>query len=304
MEASSGVSLIAAGLVIDFVMTFVMLWASAEVMGRRRTRHRLALGAATATAFVAVILLLVGYGVIEFLSVSTILIALASILASVYVSFSPLKPGDLVRLSVLALFFTLLAAGVTMAVNIYTGGWMVGTGWDMITSLIIAVGSVLLVAELGWGIVHKRMRETLYFVPIRILLGSERIETNALIDTGNQLRDPLTGAPVVIVEYELIKKAIPGEALAAFENRSESPYELLASLSSVPDWARRVRLIPFTSLGKEKGMLIGIRPDCLEIFEGQVGLSITNVILGVHPRHLSTSNEYQALLHPELLATV
>ena len=178
---------------------------------------------------------------------------------------------------------------------------MVGTGWDMITSLIIAVGSVLLVAELGWGIVHKRMRETLYFVPIRILLGSERIETNALIDTGNQLRDPLTGAPVVIVEYELIKKAIPGEALAAFENRSESPYELLASLSSFPEWARRVRLIPFTSLGKEKGMLIGIRPDGLEILEGHVGLSITNVILGVHPRHLSSSNEYQALLHPELL---
>ena len=40
MKASSGVSLIAAGLVINFVMTFVMLWASAEVMGRRRTSAR------------------------------------------------------------------------------------------------------------------------------------------------------------------------------------------------------------------------------------------------------------------------
>lgn len=162
MHGSSGASLVAAGMVINFIMTFVMLWASAEVVGRSRTRRRLALGAATATAFLAVTLLLVGSGIMGFRSIFTVLFALASVPASVAASFAPLRLGDLVRLSVLSLFFTGLAAGTTVAVNLYTGGWMVGTGWDMVTSLIIAVGSVLLVAELGWGIVHRRMRESLY----------------------------------------------------------------------------------------------------------------------------------------------
>lgn len=301
MHGSSGAALVAAGMVINFIMTFVMLWASAEVVGRSRTRGRLALGAATATAFLAVMLLLVGSGVMGFRSVFTVLLALGSVPVSVAVSFAPLKLGDLVRLSVLSLFFTCLAAGTTVAVNLYTGGWMAGTGWDMVTSLIVAVGSVLLVAELGWGIVHRRMRDSLYFVPIRISICEEQLQTNALIDTGNQLRDPLTGAPVVVVELDLIRRAIPDEVFSALKSGTESPYELLAHLSSFPEWARRVRLIPFSSLGKEKGMLIGIRPDAVEILEGQLGFSITNVVLGVHPRRLSTSNEYQALLHPELM---
>lgn len=105
----------------------------------------------------------------------------------------------------------------------------------------------------------------------------------------------------MVVELDLIRRAIPDEVFSAFESGSESPYELLAHLSSFPEWAKRVRLIPFSSLGKEKGMLIGIRPDAVEILEGQIGLSVTNVGPGVHPRRLSTSNEYQALLHPELM---
>jgi len=304
MEGSSGISLIAAGVVTNFAMTYVMLWASAEVVGRRKTRQRLVLGALTASMFLVVLLLLVGYGFIEFLSIPSVVVALASVPVSVAVSFGPLKLVELVRLSAVALFFTCLAAGVTIAVNLYTGGWMVVSGWDMVSSLIVAVGSVLLVAELGWGIVHKRVRDSLYFVPIRILLGNKKLEANALLDTGNQLRDPLTGAPVVIVELELLKKAIPREILDAFESRSDSPYELLAVLSSFPEWARRVRLIPFSSLGKDKGILIGIRPDAFEILEGQVCFSVANVVLGIHPRHLSASNEYQALLHPELLGAV
>lgn len=301
MGESSGISLIAAGVAIDFAMTYVMLWASAEITGRRKMAYRLLLGAITAVAFLVVILLLVGYGIIGFRSIVSILVAVLSVLASVVVAFGPLKLSELVRLSALALFFSWFAGGVTIAVNLYTGGWMGGGGWDMVTSLIVAVGSVLLVAELGWGIVHRRMRDSLYFVPIRILLCDQKLETNALIDTGNQLRDPLTGAPVVIVELELIKRAIPGEVLEAIESKSDSPYELLAILSSFPEWARRIRLIPFSSLGTDKGILIGIRPDALEILEGEIGFSITNVVLGVHPRHLSSSSEYQALLHPELL---
>lgn len=301
MGGSSGISLIVTGVVTNFAMTYVMLWASAEITGRRKIGYRLLLGAVTASAFLVVILLLVGYGIIGFRSVASVLIAVLSVLAAVVVSFGPLKLAELIRLSALALFFSWFAGGVTIAVNLYTGGWMGGSGWDMVTSLIIAVGSVLLVAELGWGVVHRRMRDSLYFVPIRILLCDQKLETNALIDTGNQLRDPLTGAPVVIVELELLKRVIPREILDAFESKAESPYELLAILSSFPEWARRIRLIPFSSLGKDKGILVGIRPDALEILEGDVGFSVTNVVLGVHPRNLSSSSQDQALLHPELL---
>ena len=52
--------LIVTGVVTNFAMTYVMLWASAEITGRRKIGYRLLLGAVTASAFLVVILLLVG----------------------------------------------------------------------------------------------------------------------------------------------------------------------------------------------------------------------------------------------------
>jgi len=63
----------------------------------------------------------------------------------------------------------------------------------------------------------------------------------------------------------------------------------------------RFRLIPFTSLGKENGMLIGFRPDYIEVGENAEKKGITDVIIGIYNRALSKNNNYSALLSPELI---
>ncbi|WP_274378655.1 sigma-E processing peptidase SpoIIGA [Desulforamulus profundi] len=77
---------------------------------------------------------------------------------------------------------------------------------------------------------------------------------------------------------------------------------MILSLSETP-YAKRLRLIPFQSLGKENGMLLGIRPDVIEICYRDKKQQVKDVVLGIYDRKLSPETTYRALLHTQFLAS-
>lgn len=72
------------------------------------------------------------------------------------------------------------------------------------------------------------------------------------------------------------------------------------SLAATP-WATRLRLIPYHSLGQERGMLLGLRPDEVVIVTGQGMIKVKEVLIGLYRERLSPEGNYRALLHPDLL---
>ena len=63
----------------------------------------------------------------------------------------------------------------------------------------------------------------------------------------------------------------------------------------------RCRIIPFSSVGKSNGMIIGIRPDYIKIYEEENIKIIKKVIIGIYDKKLSKSNRYSGLIGLELL---
>ena len=124
---------------------------------------------------------------------------------------------------------------------------------------------------------------------------------DALVDTGNSLKDPITNAPVMITEYETIKLLLPDEVQNIFERRSENNLDAIAEIMSISKWAARFRIIPFKSLGRENGMLIGFRPDIITIFDSERRIQLKNIIIAIYRQNLSKDREYNALIHPEML---
>ncbi|WP_418790556.1 sigma-E processing peptidase SpoIIGA [Phosphitispora sp. TUW77] len=167
--------------------------------------------------------------------------------------------------------------------------------------LAVTVGLYLLLTRYAGRIIHNRMVRDLFRVTMKLLFGDSEVTVEALIDTGNQLQDPLSKIPVIVVEYGVLKNLFPAEVRLAFENSNDPDLMLaLDSLSNTP-WVTRFRVIPFCSLGKEHGMLIGFCPDRVEIWDGSKPVSIKKVIVGIYNRQLSPEGSYKALLHPEAL---
>ena len=89
------------------------------------------------------------------------------------------------------------------------------------------------------------------FVPVELKMGHKRILLTALQDTGNLLKDPVTGEQVLV--------AGPGVAhrlLGLNKEQVRNPIGTMCT-NQIPG----LRLIPYRSVGQSAGMLLAIRPE-------------------------------------------
>ncbi|NPV52478.1 MAG: sigma-E processing peptidase SpoIIGA [Firmicutes bacterium] len=275
-----------------FIMHYLILWATSGVLGLRSTSVRLSLGASLATLIDATIIVLMVARVMA--TPSAVLLAFLSIIPAARISYGRLLPRRLAVTIAYVYIITIMGGGGGLAVSYLTGG-------RPIPAFIATIATILVVAELGWGLVHRRIREWLFFVPIEIFFGEERVFVNALIDTGNRLRDPITGAPVIILEYSAVASILPGEVRQVFDLLDTEDLAAITDIVANSSWSSRFRVLPFASIGKEKGMLIGFRPDEVRIMEGDRRASTRNAVVGIYTQRLSAEGGFRALLHPEIL---
>lgn len=80
---------------------------------------------------------------------------------------------------------------------------------------------------------------------ISIIFEEGKVDVNAIIDTGNFLKEPLTGKPVIIVEKDVLKSAIPVDILGNMQ-------EIISGTKILEDkYMSKIRLIPFSALGTQ-----------------------------------------------------
>jgi stage II sporulation protein GA (sporulation sigma-E factor processing peptidase) len=158
-----------------------------------------------------------------------------------------------------------------------------------------------LACRTGAQILFKRFQRLHLQVLLKIYLAGTEVELTGLIDTGNSLKDPLTGNPVIIVEYKALSKALPEKMKKLFESGFTANKFNVRELET-NSWATRLRLIPYRSLGQNNGFLIGLKPDRVEVYREGKMIVIEKVIIGIYLNSLNSGQVYQALLHPNLLA--
>lgn len=124
--------------------------------------------------------------------------------------------------------------------------------------------------------------------------GNEKF-IKAIIDTGNFLKEPITKTPVIVVEKDALTELIPEYII----NNSEKIIK--GEDIEIQDYASRIRIIPFSSLGKQNGILLGIKGDLLIVNLEEKDVYIKNFIIGIYDGILSKSGKYQALIGLEIL---
>lgn len=82
---------------------------------------------------------------------------------------------------------------------------------------------------------------------VKIQLAEEELELAGLIDSGNQLYDPLTKTPVMIMHVSSLEHCLPSWLTEQIYSKTEIP--------QIPEndsgWATKLRLIPFRAVGVE-----------------------------------------------------
>ena len=132
---------------------------------------------------------------------------------------------------------------------------------------------------------------------IKISIKSKEKYVKAIIDTGNFLKEPISKTPVIVVEKEKLQEIVPSYILENL-NKIINGDEI-----DLKEYIPILKIIPFTSLGKENGILVGLKADNVLIELEENVINIINVIIGIYDGELSKSNKYNALIGLELLET-
>lgn len=284
-------------LFVNLVMNLTVLWLTS-----RFTRNRSSLPRTLTAAAVGCI-----YALMIFLPGMTLCGSiLAKFLVAAFMVIIAFGYGHWLNYlkTFLCLFLTSfciggIASGLTYLwcstpVSPHYNKWLVLSATVILSLLIGHFGSTLLIKQVG-----QKANKIL----LTVTLWGKKVSLEALIDTGNQLIDPLSQQPVIVVEYEVLRPLLPTEIneLVSDGKKLHQPSTLL-SLGNTT-YAKRLRLIPFQSLGKESGMLLGIRPDLIEIYYHNRIQATKDVVLGISHQKLSPTTTYRALLHPQVLAS-
>ena len=129
-------------------------------------------------------------------------------------------------------------------------------------------------------------------IPLTLSRGGRSVTLVALRDTGNTLRDPITGRPVVVVEGEKIRALLPELPHLDGESLSD-PVALLGDLEE--RGGLRFQLLPYRAVGVDCGLLLALRMDRAEY--GRV--VCRNCLTALSPTAVSDGGNYSALIGAE-----
>ncbi len=163
-------------------------------------------------------------------------------------------------------------------------------------ALLIATTAAAYLAVVIVSKISRSRKAVSEDITVSLRLFSKQIEISALADSGNMLCDMLSGAPVIICDFDKIKPLLNDELKLIFSKKNFEMgfYEQIIN-SSI---ANRLRVIPYDSLG-DSGIMAAISLDGAIIKCGNKKEEVENMIMAVTHKKIA-GGEFDALLNPEL----
>ncbi len=235
---------------------------------------------------------------------SNILIKIVLSIIIVYVAFYPQNVKKMYKQLVMFYVTTFTFGGVATYLIyvlkpqniIIKNGMYVGTYVLKVIFLGAIVGTAILFV--AFKLAKNKITKKDMICKIKIKINGKEKVLDAMVDTGNMLKEPITGTPVAVVERTSLYDLLPKEIL----NNTESI--LGGDFGKIPEdikneYIPKLKIIPFASLGRQNGMLVGIKPDKIEVINEQKEKN-KNAIIGIYNKSLTKKGEYKALIGLEL----
>lgn len=156
------------------------------------------------------------------------------------------------------------------------GGIALGLGSGGFRAIVLGALGVALLCVMGFCGISGQQQ----YANVTIQYSNRRLHLTALLDTGNTLREPVSGTAVLVVD-----SSVAAELLGLSLYDLAHPMETMTKFSNCG-----LRLIPYHTVGQPAGLMLGLRVQSLEI-NGKK----QDMIVGFAPQKIGQGKAYQAL---------
>lgn len=285
-------------LIENLCMNYIILFATAFIMKLKIKHVRLFISA------------LIGglYAVLTYMQIvkmySTMIMKIILSICMVYIAFYPKNIRAMLKEIMLFYLVSFVFGGCAFALLYFL------KPQDILMKNGVFIGSYPLKVALLGGIVgfivmnvalknvKNKMSKKALIYQVEIEMQEKSLMVKAMLDTGNLLKDPITGIPVIIVDKEELYQIIPGRILNYTDKIIGGDWEIC---SEDIEYRAKFRMIPFSSIGKQNGMLLGFKVDRVKIITDIEEVVRKDAIVCIHNGKISKNNTYSALIGLDIL---
>ena len=279
---------------INFCMDLFSLYITSRLLSCGRKNYALLIAAVLGGIYSVFSVLYAGSAV-----VSLIIDVFASVIIT-YIAFFGIK--DIKKLFKACLLFymvSLLIGGAVTAMysflNSFIGKDTVAEPDGLLKALIfIVLGAISAVCIKMSEIILKNTVKT-KSVSVKMKLDNKSVSFDALVDSGNLLKDPFSGKSVIVVTLSAIEKVLPFDIRRAIKSKC---YDI--SDISVKN-AKRIRLIPVKTVAGSS-TLVGINADQIEITDEKGRAYPANALIAVDSSTANDFSGYGAVMPSSLVS--
>ncbi len=284
---------------INYCLDYILLRITKAVLKDDHKMYRILIGAFAGALYSIIVI------TTPLIKISSLLLA-ANVLAAAMmslISFGYSHIRKTVKQTVMLYIVTFVAGG-TMNVLYYSTGlgtWMRdvlinnnGTykGIPLVRFVVVTLSTYIILSAI-WRYIFRWKRDERNLFPVSIYQKGRAVKCMALYDTGNSLREPVTGKIVHMVEYEILKEILEGDETAG----------------------ERICVIPYHSVGTEHGIIYGIRMEKIVIHntdgncngiggsgscdENKNEIVLEQPVIAIYKGKLSAIGEYTMILNKD-----
>lgn len=284
----------------NLIINYLVLYATKVFIRSSTSKMRLFIASLIGSVYTLIIFLPSLIGMIKIISkiiVAIIIIKTAFKPRNLRVFIKTLATFHLIAFTFAGLYLSLL---YTSNIETYITDGVFYISDFKIKKLIIAISLGWILLGLTFEYLKKKNIKANNIYSLKIIFKNKEIRLKGMVDTGNSLKDPINKLPVMVVDFAAIKDLFPTSIQEIFQTHDKNNVDLFTHILSSDLDDFKFRLIPFKSLGKEDGMLLGFKPDKV-IVDIEEQDQVKELVIGIYNQSLSKDDEYKALLNPDII---
>ncbi len=247
---------------VNFMMDYILLLIVRKMLLCSATHGTICIGAALGSLLTCIVIVLpIPYTFVKF------------VLFHMFVNTCMIRVG--LKIKTISSF----AKAIIM---LYIGGFLLGGIMEYFSQYVRLGSFFLFVAILGyymvlgiWKFLSYLQRWTGSHCKADLYVNDKVFQVNCIIDSGNGLRDPISGQPVNVLEKKTAKKLLDEKEQKSF------------------------RYIPYRTIGKAEGVLPVFRVDRMCVHKN-TECWIDTPLIGISEEDISTEGAYEMILNPNL----
>ena len=268
----------------NFIIDFILLFITGKLIKRVIILKRL-LMASLAGSFYVIITFYLGRAFM-----TSFIVKFSISILMIMIAFD--SKGILTNIRVIICFYitSLIMVGIISALYYLT--------YDKLT-----VNAIIMSIFMGYAALHfffKEIKDRIlkhnYKRTVNIKIGNKTKTIRGYIDTGNQLTDPVTGKPVMVVNIDCLRDLISHDLYERIlDFYKTNSYENLINENR----GINLRVIKYNTISSVGQNMVCLAADQIEIINSDTNIVI-DALIGIHPKRISR-DDYEALLFKKLL---